>query len=352
MAPSKISRSVRKDQLPGTLKSLKVTPYFDAGRENRLPTNIRGLAWSPTGNAIATTVSNYIRIWDPDRSNSKQSLELKSGAPGVVEKVAYCPTREAILASTAADGICRLWDARLPAGVAGAGKGSKLSEVKIGDTGLFLTWHPNGTELLVGRKDDVVMAVDIRNLGSGDATSWEMEARQIDPLQGKHGKAQLNAMAFSNSGRELFVTTGGGPVEIHDWPSLEPLYTLTAHTSASYSVQHSPAGTYVAAGSGDGMVTLWDTTHWHCAHTLVAHNGPVRDLSFTFDGSYLACGSGTDTKESSNGIEISHVDTGERVHTVDTANPATLVAWHPLRYILAYAGDPGGLRIVGAGSSV
>nr|OQO25222.1 hypothetical protein B0A51_05795 [Rachicladosporium sp. CCFEE 5018] len=354
MAPPKVSRSVRKDQFPSVLKALKTTAYYDAGRDNRLVTNIRGLAWSPTGNAIATTVSNYIRIWDPDRTKVAQSLELKSGAPGIVEKVAYCPTHEAVLASTAVDGICRLWDARMPGGVAGASKGTKLSEAKVGDTGLFLTWHPSGTELLVGRKDDVVMSVDVRKLGGSEGalgTGWDLEARQIDPLQGRHGKTQLNEMAFSNSGRELLVTTGHGPVEIYDWPSLDYLHTLTAHNSAAYSVRHSPAGSFIAAGSGDGMVTLWDTTHWHCAHTMMAHTGPVRDLSFSYDGAYIACGSGGDTKESSTGIEISHVDTGERVHTIDTVAPASWIAWHPLRYWLAYAGETGGLRIVGAGSS-
>lgn len=99
-------------------------------------------------------------------------------------------------------------------------------------------------------------------------------------------------------------------------------------------------------------MTLWDTTHWHCAHALTAHSGSVRDLGFSFDGAYIAASSGSDARDSSAGIEICHADTGEVVHTVDTSNPITWLAWHPLRYWLAYAGDPGGLKILGAGSVV
>jgi THO complex subunit 3 len=185
--------------------------------------------------------------------------------------------------------------------------------------------------------------------GFGSGEGWAAEARDSTPVK---DRGQFNAMAFSNSGRELFATTGEGPVKVLDWPSLDLLYTLSAHTSATYAVQHSPAGSYVAVGGSDSMVTLWDTTNWHCAHTLTPHMGSVRDLSFSFDGAYIAASSGSDARDSSSGIEVCHVDTGEHVHTIETSNPVTWLAWHPLRYWLAYAGDPGGLRIVGAGTNV
>ena len=43
-----------------------------------------------------------------------------------------------------------------------------------------------------------------------------------------------------------------------------------------------------------------------------------------------------------------HVETGEYVHTIPTTAPAPCVVWHPSRYWLAYTGDAGGLKIVGA----
>lgn len=46
------------------------------------------------------------------------------------------------------------------------------------------------------------------------------------------------------------------------------------------------------------------------------------------------------------GLEVSHVETGEHVHTFKTAGSSPVVAWAPTRYCLAYS-DLGILRIVG-----
>jgi len=46
------------------------------------------------------------------------------------------------------------------------------------------------------------------------------------------------------------------------------------------------------------------------------------------------------------GLEISHTQTGEPVHTCKTAGPSPVVAWAPTRYCLAYS-DLGILRIIG-----
>ena len=97
----------------------------------------------------------HIRIWNPERPNVKSSTEIRNGhnssfagGPGgsgaVVEKVAFCPTTENILASTGHDGGVRLWDVRVPGGAASAGKGTQLADCKVGDPVLFLTWHPDG----------------------------------------------------------------------------------------------------------------------------------------------------------------------------------------------------------------
>lgn len=355
MAPPKTSRPIKKDNLSTAFKNAsKPTILAETGRATGLAPNIRSLSWSPAGTAIATSISSYIRVWNPERPNVKSTTELRAGGTAMVEKAAFCPTHEAVLASTGGDGMCRLWDLRVAGGGTGgggvaAGKGRQIAECKTGDSGLFLNWHPSGESVLVGRKDDAVMAVDVRKMETGEGPgSWSTEVRDSTPVK---DKGQFNAMAFSNSGRELFATTGEGPVKVLDWPSLDLLYTLSAHTSATYAVQHSPAGSYVAVGGSDSMVTLWDTEYWHCAHTLTSHMGSVRDLSFSFDGAYIAAASGGDARDSSSGIEVCHVDTGEHVHTIETKNPATWLAWHPLRYWLAYAGDSGGVHIVGAANA-
>lgn len=107
----------------------------------------------------------------------------------------------------------------------------------------------------------------------------------------------------------------------------------------------SPNGSYLAVGGGDSLVSLWDTEDWTCKRTLSNATGAIHNVSFSFEGTYLCAGAGSD-KDAQTGLEISHVETGEAVHTIETVNPVSIVAWHPSRYALAFSGDPGGIRIV------
>lgn len=334
------SRTLKKELFSPTFRPQKPTIFSEALRPSVIAPHIRHLAWAPLGTAIATTSGAHIRIWNPEKPNVKASQELR-GHSGAVEKVGWNPIKESELASTGTDGTVRLWDVR----IGGGGKSSCVQDIKIGDQGLFMTWSPNGTEIVVGRRDDVIVPVDVRMGVMGNIEAFE--TREGKKLQ----TSQTNQMSFSNSGREVFATTGDGTVKILDWPSMSVLHTLNGHTSSAYSVAHSPNGSYVAVGAGDSLISLWDTYDWVCKRTLADNTGAVHALSFTFDGMYICGGCGPD-KDAQPGIAVSHVETGETVHTIETTNAINMVAWHPLRYCLAYTGDQGGLRVIGLGSSL
>lgn len=360
-------KPVKKDVFPTVVKGYKPTLFTESasGRPaTSLPVNIRGVSWSPTGALIATCTSAHIRIWNPERPNVKSSTEIRNGhnssfaggpasSGAVVEKVGFCPTTENILASTGHDNGVRLWDVRVPGGAA-AGKGTQLADCKIGDPGLFLTWHPNGREMLVGTKEDSVYSLDVRKtMNFDDAISqWTLESLDKTPAAAKGSPTRYYGMCFSNSGREVFATTGDGPVKIFDYPTMDLLHTISGHTHATYTVQQSPRGDWLAVGGGDSIITLWDTIDWHCSHALTAHTSAVRDLSFSFDGAYIVAGSGSDARDAEKGLEIYHVDTGDVVHKFDTSHAVTTAAFHPYRYWIAYAGDSGGLKILGVGSNL
>ena len=360
-------RPIKKDSLPAIVKSYKTTLCTESSstRPSTLVPNIRALSWSPTGTLLATCTSAHIRIWNPERPNVKSSTEVRNGhnssfagGPGgsgaMVEKVAFCPTTENILASTGHDGGVRLWDVRVPGGAASGGKGTQLADSKISDAGLFLTWHPSGQEMLVGTKEDTIFSLDIRRtMNFDDAISqWSLDSTERTPAADKSSPSRYYSMCFSNAGREVFATTGEGPVNILDYPSMELLHTISGHTHATYAVQQSPRGDWLAVGGGDSIITLWDTQDWHCSHALTAHTSATRDLSFSFDGAYIVAGSGSDARDADKGMQIYHVDTGDVVCKVDTSHAVTTASFHPYRYWVAYAGDAGGLKIVGAGSTV
>jgi len=107
---------------------------------------------------------------------------------------------------------------------------------------------------------------------------------------------------------------------------------------------------YIATGGSDSLICLWNTTDWICRNTLANSTSAIQNLSFSFDGTYIASGCGAE-KDGQNVLEIAHVETGEYIHSISTPATPTIVAWHPLHYWLAYAGDPSGIKLLGFGNS-
>ena len=66
---------------------------------------------------------------------------------------------------------------------------------------------------------------------------------------------------------------------------------------------------------------------------VVFSSWPIRTLSFSCDGAWLASASEDLC------IEISDVLSGDSVHRLPTTAAMNTLAWHPSRFILAYAGD-------------
>jgi THO complex subunit 3 len=277
------------------------------------------MSWNAPGTLIATgALDRTLRIWNPERTQVKNSTELR-GHTGGIERVAFHPLNDTELASCSSDGTVRFWDVRSKASV---------GEVKVGGEAFTLAWKPDGTEVVVGRKDNTIIPISRSTL---------------TPTSKHPHSVQTNQCVFDWSGKRLFLTTGDGCVKIVKYPSFEETYTLNAHTSACYAVTMSPSGLYLAVGGGDALVSLWDTQEWISMRTLQDITGPVKSVDFSFDGSYVVGGSDEGTR-----LSICHTETGEEVHHIDTTYPAAYVAWHPCRYVLAYSAEAQGLKIVGA----
>jgi len=69
----------------------------------------------------------------------------------------------------------------------------------------------------------------------------------------------------------------------------------------------------------------------------------VKSVGFSFDGSFVVGGSDEGAV-----LEVAHVESGEYVGKIETGGGAGVVAWHPGRYWIAYAGEGGGPKILGA----
>jgi THO complex subunit 3 len=156
------------------------------------------------------------------------------------------------------------------------------------------------------------------------------------------------------------MTTSSGDVKIVHWPSWAPIYTIHAHTSSCLSLALAPSGRYLGIGGSDSLISLYDTKDFICRRTLTTGNaGAIKMVSFSFDGSYVV-GAWEMDKDSQGGqseLAIYHVETGDCVHTVQLGGGRAIdlgvsaVAWHPLRYWLAYSPVTSSgteLKIIGA----
>jgi len=332
MAPLRPRQSVAKERFSSYFGSLKTQTYHDPSTARGAGSHgLRTIAWNPLGTLIATGAADRtLRVWNPERSNVKYSTELKGHSAGI-EKVAFNPVKEGELCSVSSDGVVKFWDVRTK---------TAINEIKgLGDA-FTLAWSPDGGSLVVGNKADNI---------------YVLSPTQSEPISSHQQSVQTNAIAFCHSGTKIFVTTGEGRVKILSYPDFTPVlysgaepekpFTLNGHTSACISAELQPTGRLLATGGSDSIIALWDTTNWICQRTLADMTGPVKSLSFSFDGSYIVGGS-----DEGPGLEIAHSETGEYVHSVKTAGPCPIVAWHPSRYWLAYT-DLGSLKIVGVESS-
>ncbi|KAI9719865.1 MAG: hypothetical protein M1828_006086 [Chrysothrix sp. TS-e1954] len=318
--------------------------------------NVRSISWSPLGTHLATADPRILRVWNPDRPSLRYSTELKpppgsmnttgpSGKPiptpahmTGTERIAFRPSSTGELASVGSDSTLRFWDVRARSPLCGS--------IALGDEGFSLAWR-SGTsqrdsdELLIGLKNDVLLPIDRRSMG----------------ILARHPQSvQTNQVSFTNAGNHVLLTTGDGSVKLVPWTALttppppsnlEPLHVLNAHTSACSIALQCPKGRHIATGGSDALVTVWETQDWTSKYGIGGYDcpgmtGPVRSLSWSWDGSFLTWGSDEGT-----GVVVAHAETGEVVTVVPTAHSAPCVAWGPGRYVLAYSGDPGGVKVVG-----
>ena len=163
----------------------------------------------------------------------------------------------------------------------------------------------------------------------------------IDP-RGRDGKYIVDTIVTDfdvyeigwNYSCDLFFMAGGnGKVNVYGYPSLQQECALNAHASHCYSLAFDPMGRYFATGSADAIVSLWDLDTMACLRTFDKLVWPVRTISISHDGQYLASGAEDAL------IDISHVETGETVHSVKTSALTENMSWHPSKHLLAYVGD-------------
>ena len=109
---------------------------------------------------------------------------------------------------------------------------------------------------------------------------------------------------------------------------IEP-YTMHGHTDACFCIAN--RGRMLAVGSKDSLVSLWDLNYMCSLRCVTRHVTPVRCVALSFDLMFVA------SAAYDPGIDIAHVDDTDLIYHVDVPFSMHSVAWHPSRYLLAFA---------------
>ncbi|OZJ06344.1 hypothetical protein BZG36_00714 [Bifiguratus adelaidae] len=289
---------------------------------------VHTVSWNSDGRRLASgSVDKMVRIWTPEKGTDVRNSIRLEGHTDSVDQVKWDPTHIDRLATASCDKTVRIWDQRT---------GKCTATIETNGENINICWSPDGSHIAVGNKacdtfnhyvqfscnfscqDDQLSFIDTRTYTIENTIKYDVE---------------VNEIAWSKTGDHFFLSTGHGNVRVLDYPSMKLVRTLRAHTASCYCLDRDPKGRYLATGSADALMTLWDLRDWTCIRTFGELDYPVRTISFSYDGEFLASAS------EDLSIEISHVDSGKSVHKIACHASMNVVAWHPSKYLLAYAGD-------------
>ncbi len=165
----------------------------------------------------------------------------------------------------------------------------------------------------------------------------ELPKRKVrHTLKGHAGK--VNALAFSDDGRELVAVSGepGQFGEISFWNVGEGklVRQWRGHTDNLYAVAFHASSRRLATGSYDQAIKIWDVDQGTEVNTLSGHSGAIHGLAFHPSGTWLASASDDRT------VKLWDVATGSRLDTFS----------QPLKEMLAVAFSPDGRRVIAGGA--
>ncbi len=235
---------------------------------------VDGLAVSPDSRLVASGAADgTVRLWDA--ATGAPVGEPLVGHTDWVEELAFSPDGT-VLASASDDATVRLWDPVT---------GDPVGEPLEGHTDFVwaVDFHPDGNLLASGADDGTVRLWDP---ATGEAVG--------EPLVG-HAEGILG-VAFSPDGSLLASSSRDGTIRRWDPATGEPVgEPLVGHEALVLAIAFSPDGALLASAGGDGTVRIWDSaTGVPVGDPYSGHVGQrevwVYDVAFSPDGSTVASG--------------------------------------------------------------
>lgn len=251
---------------------------------------IRSVAWSPTGDRVATaTSSGLVHVWDQDGQGPL--YEHKHSDAASVTDVEFDTTGRR-LAASGDDGRVTIID---------VATGRQLLVLDDHSCSLpGVAWSPTDPDLLLTPTDEGELVLWDLTTPVDPATQLiETPLRRVIASEGRVWSAQ-----FDPAGRTMLSASDDGRLRIWalDGTSLRSPAELNL-TTTLYAADFSPDGKYIALSTQDGLVRLV-SLKTGTIREFAGHIAPVLDVRFSLDSKTLV----TASMDGSAGVWV--VDTG------------------------------------------
>jgi len=270
---------------------------------------VHSVDWSADGKRLASgsydrTATSFLFNEETGRISKDCTFR---GHTGAVDQLSWHPTNPDILTTVSDDRSVRVWDAK---------KSREIANIQTKGDNINLCWTPDTHTIAVGNKEDLITFIDTR--------TWKISNEE-------QFKFEVNEMSWNKEGDLFYLTSGQGSIHILSYPDLKQQHVIEAHPANCICIKFNPNGLNFAIGGADALVSIWDVNELVCIRTLSRLDWPIRTISYSYDGKMIASGS------EDHFIDISHVDTGTKICEVPGDSPTYTVAWHPSKYLLAFA---------------
>lgn len=150
----------------------------------------------------------------------------------------------------------------------------------------------------------------------------------------------ITSIDFSPDGKLLAAGTPMGTIHLWRTNDRKYLSSFEGHGSWVRSVTFSPNGLLLASGGSDNTLRLWKVNTGECTHILTGHNRRVRLTAFSPTGNIIASASSDKT------IRLWDVNRGTCINELkDHKDVVWSVAFNPVRQILASGSYDGTVKL-------
>lgn len=270
---------------------------------------VHSVGWNVDGRRLASgSYDKQVSIYAIDRERVQKETSFK-GHTNSVDQLCWHPKNPDVLATASLDKTVRFWDIR---------SSRCFATIPTRGENINMCWSPDGKTIAVANKEDVVSFIDFKS----------RKVKYEHPF-----RFEVNEISWNNDNDFFFLTSGTGNIHVLSYPQLVTVHVFSAHPATCICIDFDKTGRYFAVGSADATVSIWDVQNVCCIRTVSRLEWPIRTLSFSFDGKLLASAS-EDLM-----IDISSVETGQKIIDIPTETPTFTVSFHPRKYLLAYACD-------------